>query len=177
MSLREIGKLSFHIAGPGLVMYSPFAMADVASGTPFLEDRFSDMEDVGAFVRAGTLAGFNMGSPGTYHLELQLGVLDVATTAGYPWWIRLALEVRDQTVCVRDLYDFSHWEPSCPDAQMFKVPDGYYRLALGTRPADSGIVGDDQDIMIVLEPVPMLPALTWKSVPFLGDELGFDDDD
>ncbi|MEO8841482.1 MAG: hypothetical protein ABI591_11745 [Kofleriaceae bacterium] len=174
--MKTIGTLSFHIAGPGLVIYSPFAMADVASGTHFLEERFSEMEDVGAFIRAGTLAGFNMGSPGTYHLDLQLGVLDVPNIAAYPWWIRLALEVRDQTVCVRDLYDFSRWKPACPKAQTFTIPNGYYRLAVGTRPSDSEIVGDDQDIMVVFEPVLELPALTWESVPFLGDESAFDDE-
>ena len=28
--MRTIGNLSFHIGGPGLVIYSPFAMADVS---------------------------------------------------------------------------------------------------------------------------------------------------
>lgn len=60
--MRTIGKLSLHITGPGIVIYSPFAMAHVAAGTHFLEERFTELEDVGELVRAGRLAGFNMGS-------------------------------------------------------------------------------------------------------------------
>jgi hypothetical protein len=175
--MRTIGNLSFHIAGPGLVFYSPFAMANVAPGSHFLQERFTEPEDVGALVRAGRLGGINMGSPGTYHLDLQLGELNVPTVAGYLWWIRLALEVRDNTVCVRDLFDFSRWRPQCPTEQTFVVPNGFYRLRCGTRPSDSEIVGDDQDIIVVFEPVKALPEVTWHSVPFLGDESAFGDED
>jgi len=31
--------------------------------------------------------------------------------------------------------------------------------------------------MVVFEPLPELPELTWHSVPFLGDESAFVDDD
>ena len=175
--VRTIGKLTFHIAGPGIVIYSPFAMAHVAPGTNFLEESLTELEDVGELVRAGQLAGFNMGSPGTYHLTLMLGTLDVPTIARYPWWIELSLEARGETVCVRDLFDFSHWRPECPADQTFTTPDSCYRVMAGTRPSDSAIVGDDQDIMVVFEPVSELPTLTWHSVPFLGDESAFGDED
>ncbi|MEO8842099.1 MAG: hypothetical protein ABI704_11045, partial [Kofleriaceae bacterium] len=126
--MRTIGKLSFHIAGPGIVIYSPFAMAHVAAGTHFLEESFTELEHVGELVRAGRLAGFNMGSPGIYHVTFMLGALDVPTIARYPWWIELSVEVRGQTVCVRDLFDFSRWSPECPNDQTFTLPDGSYRL-------------------------------------------------
>jgi hypothetical protein len=168
--MRRLGMLAMEIDGPGFVVYSPFAMSAVPTGERFLEERFSEPADVGALVRAGRLAGFCTGSPGTYNIELVEGALDLPTIAGFPWLIRLALEVRDQTVCIRDLYDFARWDPTCPAPQTLELPVGFYRLTVGTRPTNSGIVGDDQSIIIAFEPVTALPPLTWEGVPFLGDD-------
>lgn len=172
--MRPLGKLAIEIDGLGFVVYSPFAMSDVAPRARFLMEHFNEPQDVAALVRAGRLAGFCTGSPGTYHLELVEGALDLPAIAGFPWCIRLALEVRDRTVCIRDLYDFMRWNPSCPAEQTFQLPDGFYELTVGTRPTNSDDVGDDQDIIIAFDPVAALPELTWEGVPFLGDP---DDDE
>jgi len=173
--MRPLGKLAMEIDGLGFVVYSPFAMSAVAAGDRFLMEHFNEPQDVAALVRAGVLAGFCTGSPGTYNLELVEGALDLPAIAGFPWFIRLALEVRDRTVCIRDLYDFSRWNPSCPAEQTFQLPDGFYRLTVGTSPTNSDYLGDDQDIIISFEPVAALPALTWEGVPFLGEDP--DDDE
>jgi hypothetical protein len=121
-------------------------------------------------VCAGQVAGFCTGSPGTYHVELAEGVLDLPAIVRFPSMIRLALEVRDRAVCIRDLYDLAPWDAVCPPAQTVELADGFYRLAVGTRPTSSGIVGDGQDVLIAFEPVAELPKLRWDGVPFLGEE-------
>lgn len=168
--MKPLARLDLQIAGPGLVVYSPFAMRGVVEGDNFLERNYTEPADVATHVRDGTLAGVCTGSPGNYQLELVEGALDLPAIAGFPFLIRLALEVRDRTVCIRDLYDFSRWKARCPIAQTLTIDDGFYRLTLGTRPTNSGIVGDDQDIIIAFEPVAVLPTLTWEGVPFLGDD-------
>jgi hypothetical protein len=168
--MKVLGKLSLEIDGPGLIVYSPFAMSAVAPGDDFLGEHFMEPEDVAQHVRAGAIAGFCTGSPGTYHIELAEGAPDLPAIAGFPWMIRLALEVRDRTVCIRDLFDLAAWNPTCPAPQTLELPDGFYRLTIGTRPTDSGGVGDDQSILIAFEPVELLPRLTWEGVPFLGDD-------
>jgi hypothetical protein len=168
--MRTHATFTLHLEGPGFVVYSPFAMATIGAGASFLDEHFTEPADVAAAVRAGRLAGCCTGSPGTYHVELIDGAPDMGMLARYPWWIRLALEVRESTVCVRDLFDFARWNPTCPSEQKIGMPDGFYRLAVGTRPTNSGIVGDNQDVAILFERVEALPVLTWTGVPFLGAE-------
>jgi hypothetical protein len=173
--MKTLAKLPVEIQGPGLIVYSPFAMSAVAPGDDFLDEQFTEPGDVAAHVRAGTIAAFCTGSPGTYHVELAEGAPDLPAIAGFPWMIRLALEVRDRTICIRDLFDLAMWDPDCPEAQRFELADGFYRLSVGTRPTDSGIVGDEQSILIAFEPVAAIPPLTWEGVPFLGDEYEEDE--
>ena len=168
--MRPLASFPLHLEGPGFVVYSPFAMAGVAPGASFLDEHFTEPDDVASAVCAGRLAGCCTGSPGTYRVELLEGAPDHADLARYTWWIRLAVEVRDRTVCVRDLFDFARWNPACPSEQRIELADGFYRLAVATRPTNSGIVGNDQDVAIAFERVDMLPELSWTGVPFLGDE-------
>lgn len=169
-AMKTLGTLTLDIAGPGLIAYSPFAMSAVKPGEEFLQEHFTEPADVVAAVLAGRIAAFCTGSPGTYNIEYAEGAPDLPAIAGFPWMIRLALEVRDRTVCIRDLYDMSGWNPVCPPSQVIELPNGFYRLSVGTCPTDSGIVGDDQAILIAFEPVDALPELRWDGVPFLGDE-------
>jgi hypothetical protein len=174
--VKTLRKLTLEIDGIGLILYSPFAVSEIRPGERFLQERFWEPADVAASVRAGRIAGFCTGSPGTYHVELAEGAPDLPAIAGFPWMIRLALEVRDHTVCIRDLYDLSGWDPACPPSQVIQLPDGFYRLSVGTCPPDSGIVGDDQSILIAFEPIDAIPSLAWEGVPFLGDEEESDED-
>lgn len=168
--VRTLASFTLEIAGPAFVIYSPFAVADVSIGASFLREHYTEPADVAASVRAGRVAGCCTGSPGTYNVEILDGALDHFMLPLCTWWINLALEVRDRTVCVRDLFDLTPWDPACPTEQSITIADGFYRLAVGTRPTDSGIVGDDQDLVIAFEPVESLPELTWTGVPFLGNE-------
>lgn len=96
--MRTLASFTFDLAGPGFVVYSPFAMVDVATGSHFLRDHYTEPADVAAYVRAGSVAGCCTGSPGSYNVEIIDGALDHFMAALCPWWISLALEVRDHTV-------------------------------------------------------------------------------
>ena len=121
-------------------------------------------------VRAGTLSAFCTGSSGTYDIRILEGRLTAPIHVQYEWWIQLAVEVRDRTLCIRDLYDLSRWSAACPAGQSITLDDGFYEIAVGTRTPVSGIFGDDQEIVMCVHRVTQLPQLTWEGVPFLGDE-------
>ena len=168
--MLELKKLTLDIAGLGIILYSPFAAVDIARGSNYLEEHYWDPSEVARHVREGTIVGFGTGSPGSYHVRVCAGEPTLALMARYPWRIRLALRVQDNTVCIRDLYDLTDWEPSCPVEQTLAVESGTYRVTVASRPPDFGVIGDHQEIVICLEPVVELPALTWEGVPLLGDE-------
>lgn len=44
------------------------------------------------------------------------------------WPGRLRLEVRNRTLCVRDLYDLMRWSAECPATQVVQIPNGLYRI-------------------------------------------------
>jgi hypothetical protein len=168
--MQELKTIQLDVAGLGLILYSPFATAQIPRGQKYLEAHYWEPADVARHVRAGTIAGFCTGSPGKYRVRFALGKPDTRAVVTHPWAIRLAVQVKDRTLCVRDLYDLQGWEPECPPEQMLTVDDGNYSLFVGTTPTDSGIVGDEQDIIVCLEPVDVLPELTWEGVPFLGED-------
>jgi hypothetical protein len=168
--MRELARIDLEIAGLGLILCSPFATAHIAEGERYLEQHYWEPADVARHLRAGTIAGFCTGSSGTYRVRVVIGAPDTRAIVTHPWMVRLAVEVRDRTLWIRDLYDLLRWERACPRGQAIELDDGLYRVTAATAPTDSGIVGDDQDILLCLEPVDALPALTWEGVPFLGED-------
>ena len=81
--------------------------------------------------------------------------------------LNLGVEVRDEVLCVRDLYDLLDWDSSCPDDQEMKLSDGFYELTLGTNVPDSGILGDNQKVSIYLKAVASMPVLQHEGIPIL----------
>lgn len=50
---------------------------------------------------------------------------------------------------------------------MVKLPDGFYHVTVLTRRPESGCWGDDQTILIYLQPLPEMPQLMWQGAPLL----------
>ncbi len=48
-----------------------------------------------------------------------------------------------------------------------KLPDGFYHVTVLTRKPESGRWGDDQTILIYLQPLPEMPQLMWQGGPLL----------
>lgn len=81
--------------------------------------------------------------------------------------VRLGLEIRDETVCFRDLYDLRSWNPECPSSQRLSMPNGFYRITVYTREPASGIVGDSQEIHLHFVPILEKAKLAHTGVPQL----------
>jgi hypothetical protein len=141
-------ELALDIAGPGVILYSPPAVAHIAEGSNYLQEHFSQPEDVAQHVMACELTAFCTGSPGSFRVRFRDGPPDEAEVETADFKLPLGLRVRDRTICLRDLYDLLDWSQECPAMQRLSVADGWYRLTMfSSRPA-SGILGDDQAINI-----------------------------
>jgi hypothetical protein len=111
------------------------------------------------------LMAFCTGSPGSFVLRFLDGPPIEETVQAAEFKVRLGLQVRESTVCVRDLYDLIEWSAECPPKQQISVADGWYRLTVLSSPPASGILGDKQLIEIFLESVNDKPALHWEGIP------------
>jgi hypothetical protein len=162
--MREI---ALDIAGLGIILYSPPAVAHIAGRSDYLQKHFSQPEDVARHVMACELTAFCTGSPGSFRVRFLDGPPNESDVHSADFKLRLGLWARDGTICVRDLYDLMEWSNECPAEQRLSVADGWYRLTVfSSRPA-SGVLGDDQVINISLEAVAKKPRLRWEGVPQL----------
>src|SRR5947209_8746739 len=136
--MREI---AIDIRGLGLILYSPPAVGHIAEGADYLRDHFWEPADVARHVMECQLTAFCTGSPGTFRLRFTDGPPDTAAVQAAEFKLRLGLQVRGSTVCVRDMYDLMAWSADCPAAQQFPAADGWYRLTVFSSPPPSGILG------------------------------------
>ncbi|HEX2344342.1 MAG TPA: hypothetical protein VHI98_27970 [Vicinamibacterales bacterium] len=97
--------IELEIAGLGIIFYSPFAVAHIQKDEEYIEVHFWEPPDVAAHVNACTISAFGTGGPGTFVLRLYDGELDVQVLKSAKASVRLGIEVRDSTLCFRDLYD------------------------------------------------------------------------
>lgn len=155
------------IEGLGFIIYSPFAVAHIREGEDYLSNSFWKPDDVARHVRACTIAAFCTGTPGDFVLEVSDDPAGWAQINSTEFCISLGVEVRDQQMCIRDLYDLMEWSPNCPPDQRLSVENGFYRLGVHTSRPPSGIFGDNQRIGIVLERLSEAPNLDWQTVPLL----------
>jgi hypothetical protein len=164
MLMREIG---LDIAGLGMILYSPPAVASIPAGSDYLQEHFSQPGDVARHVMACELTTFCTGSPGSFLVRFLDGPPNDSEVQAADFKLRLGLGVQKGTICLRDCYDLMQWSPECPPQQQLPVADGWYRMTVfSSRPA-SGILGQDQVINIYLEPVANKPQLRWEGVPLL----------
>jgi hypothetical protein len=160
-------EIDVDIQGLGFILYSPPAVAHIAEGADYFQDHFARPVDAARHVMDGQLTAFGTGSPGSFLLRVSVGPPDDSRVEAAEFKLRLGLQVRSGVVCVRDLYDLMQWSADCPSSQQFPVADGWYRLTVFTSPPPSGILGDAQQIDLVMEPVSCKPALRWDGVPSL----------
>lgn len=155
------------LAGLGIILYSPPAVAHIKLGSDYLQEHFWKPEDVARHVMDCQLTAFCTGTPGTFLLRFHDGPPTAADEATAEFCIRLGLEVHSNTVCIGDLYELLGWENNCPKELQLEFEDGWYRLTVCTTSPKSGILGDNQLVEIWMEPVSSKPALRWDGVPSL----------
>ncbi len=159
--------IRLEISGVGFIIYSPFATSHIAEGEDYLETGFVDSHEVERQAIEGKLVGVCTSSPGTFLLEVLEGYPSDDTLGENKYKLRLGVEVRDTTLCIRDLYDLIDWSSDCPAEQALKVENGFYHVTLLSGDPPSGVLGDDQRILLYLQKLNEMPLLRFNGVPTL----------
>jgi len=154
--------LELNTVGPGIVIYSPFAMAHVAEGEDYFTSHF-EVPEVVAFHVVTCRTAAAMCPPGHYMIRAIRAEAPPDLRRSCRSVIALGVEVRDRTLCVRDVGDLSRWTRTCPAPQALKIQDGFYRIVLGAERTPERIV-------CYMEPRSECPKLRWPGVPYLLEE-------
>ncbi len=162
--MSELARFHLTIEGLAIIFYSPWAVQHIRPGADYLQEAFLEPPDIARHVNASSLTGFGTGGPGDYELIVSLDPPDAEELRRAQFQLELGLEVRDGTVCFRDLYELIHWTPDCPPGQSLRLDDGYYRVIAHTTFAP---VGETQRIHLSLLPVPERPELHFTGAPEL----------
>lgn len=109
--------MELEIQGLGIILYSLRAVGHIAAGADYFKAQFWEPHDVAQHVLEGQLTCFCTGSLGEYRLQFHQGIPDEQALQAAEFKIRLALQVHDGVVCIRDLYDLMDWLPACPPDQ------------------------------------------------------------
>lgn len=160
-------EMEITIAGLGFIMYSPPAVKHIPKGSDYLQGHFFDAEDVVQHVKDCQLTAFGTGTPGTFRLRFHDGPLNTTAMKKADFSLRLGIQVHEERICIRDLYDLMDWSPKCRVAQQLPIEDGWYRLSIYTLRPESGILGDNQVIDIHIQKVQKKPSLRYDDIPSL----------
>lgn len=155
------------VAGLGFIFYSPFSAAEIQEGEDYLEVSFNDPSFVEAQAVEGRIVGVSTGSPGRFLLDFFWGYPSSEIMKDFEYKLRLGVEVRDRTLNVRDLYDLMRWSAKCPEEQSIALRDGFYHITLLSKDSESGILGDDQKILVFLNQLIEMPKLKFDGIPTL----------
>jgi hypothetical protein len=159
--------LELTIAGPGILFYSPAMLPPIRPRSNYLRSNYLTVEQVQAHIQMGTLIGFSTGSSGRFFLEFYSGYPLEAELEGHPFKLRLGLHCKGGVVCFRDLYDLAVWQPQCPDSQVRRLPDGLYHVTVTSTLPPSGLLGDDQRILIHFQKLEQFPTVANNWIPSL----------
>lgn len=113
------------------------------------------------------MVGFCTGSGGDFILKFREGYQDDRINNEYSVSARLGIEIKDDKLCMIDLFWLMEWSTECPKEQILNVAPGYYHITLCTKRPESGIWGDKQTIYVYLNKLDEMPELTWEGVPQL----------
>lgn len=165
MELNQTIRLE--ISGLGILVYSPFAAAHIGEGEDYLSDKYMDEEQVQPHIQQGTLVAFGTSTPGTFIIHVRSGYPSEETLDAADYTLRLGLQVKDRTVCLRDLFDLLDWTAECPLGQTVEMEDGFYHVTLHSNRPPTGILGDEQEIWMYFQQLEEMPALYPHGVPTL----------
>lgn len=165
--LNDLDKeeMILNISGMGIIMYSDFSVSNIKDGEDYFSANYQNAEQVVKHIYEGSIVGFSTSSSGTYKLKFKKGYPRESEVKHFDYKLRLAIEVRDERICIRDLFDLMNWQKECPDNQCISVSNGFYHITLCGNMPKSGILGDDQEIFVYLEKLVTLPELKYNGVP------------
>lgn len=162
-------RINILLDGMGLVFYSPFAVKKISEGEDFLMSHLWEPKDVMKQVESCKIVPVCTGSPGYYIIDCFEGLPDQSYLEHFQYVLQLGIIVRDDTVCIRDLFDFMNWTSDCPEEQKIHLKSGYYVMTICSSTPKSGITGDHQSIQLHFLEVSSFPATRYPGVPLLCD--------
>lgn len=155
------------IDGMGIVFYSPETNKNIPKGYNFFEEEYAEAETVKKHVKKGDVVGFCTGSGGDFMLKFRAGYPEESVLKEYPVTLRLGIDIRDEKLCIIDLFWLWEWGGDCPSEQTVSIDSGYYYITLCTRKPDSGVWGDNQTILVYLNKSDSMPEIVCSGVPLL----------
>ncbi|WP_145409956.1 hypothetical protein [Paenibacillus xylanexedens] len=159
--------INLEIDGLGIILYSPFSVAHIKEEEDYLTQNYMSAEQVADHVNRGTIVGFSTGSPGNYILRLRDGYPDEKTLDESDYVLRLAIEIRDHRLCIRDLYDLMEWTTELPGEQVIDLDNGCYHITVVSNLPLSNIRGDQQEIYLYFNRLTEMPRISYSGVPTL----------
>lgn len=160
-------EIKLEIQGMGIILYSDFAVKHIKEGENYLQNSYIRPTDVVRHINEGTIVGFCTGSPGEYILRFKEGEPTKEEANSCDFRITLGIEVRDERICIGDLFELIAWEKENKDVEYINVENGYYHIMICSNQPRSGIIGDEQLINIYIKLVEEMPHLNYGGVPML----------
>jgi hypothetical protein len=167
VSEKNSRTITLSITGLGMIIYSPFAVSHISEGEDYLAAHYWDADAMLEHVHQGTLIGFGTGSPGTFVLKVLQDYPEESMRAEYDLQLTLGIEVRDRRVYIRDLYDLLKWTAACPAEQSLEMDSGWHQITLLSKVPASGVVGDNQIILVHFKKTSDQPAVSFTDIPQL----------
>jgi hypothetical protein len=155
------------IAGLGIVFHSPIFAKHIPQGADYLKSSYTTEQQVQAHIQKGTIVCFGTGTPGTFILTFHAGYPDEDFLQSCEFKLRLGLHCSGGVVCFRDLYELMDWRADCPAERTLELDDGFYHVTLCSNPPESGVLGDNQEVLVYLEKLAEFPRLAKQGIPSL----------
>lgn len=163
----EQNQIILNISGIGIVFYSPVFAETIPEGADYLSSHYTTEQQVQSHIQNGTIVGFGTGTPGVFILKIHEGYPDENLVLGCDFKLRLGLHCSGGLVCFRDLYDLMNWHADCPSNCQIELDDGFYHVTLCSNLPSSGILGDNQEILMYFHILQEFPRLAKKGIPSL----------
>jgi hypothetical protein len=160
-------EIVLNISGMGIIFYSPQFAQCIAEGNDYLTSNYTSEQQVQCHIQRGSIVGFGTGSPGTFILRFHPGYPDEGYLQNCEFKLRLGLHCVGGLVCFRDLFDLLQWHANCLPSQVLELDDGFYHVTLCSNMPESGVLGDNQEILVYLEKLDTFPRLSKQGIPTL----------
>ena len=160
-------QITLDIAGLGIVFHSPDFAQHISEGDDYLTSSYSTEQQVQSHIQKGTIVCFGTGTPGTFILTFHTGYPEESFLQSCEFKLRLGLHCSGGHVCFRDLYDLMNWHRDCPNRHTVELEDGFYHVTLCSNPPESGVLGDNQRVLVYLQKLREMPPLAKQGIPSL----------
>lgn len=169
MSLLK--KIEIPINGPGIIMYSDFAVKNINKGENYFENSYLTSEQVLKHVYEGSIVGFCTPIPGYYTIEIYNEKPEDYHFISCKYKLYLGIEVRDKRIFIGDLYDLACWNPQYLKEESIELDNGFYEVYVLTDPLEMEpeIEDYEQTIEIYFSKTDSMPKLKYNGTPLLAN--------